>query len=89
MGYTLALIVLGFCSIFAKHLAFRVMNKASMIVGSSFAALLPLYTIPSLLYRPSNIAAVVGLCIALLALVIAIGTAVRTVWRNASTPETQ
>ena len=78
---------------FAKHLSLRVMHKASMTVGLAFAALLPLYLIPFFLFRPfffyrrSNLAAILGICLALLVLILAIRTAVHIVKRTAPSPE--
>jgi len=87
LGYALTLIVLGFCTAFVKRLPFRVMHKASITVGLGFAALIQLYRIPFFLYRPSDLAGILGICLAFLGLVFAIGTAVRFVRRNAPTSE--
>jgi inner membrane protein involved in colicin E2 resistance len=86
LGYTLAMIVLGFFTAFVRHLPFRVMHKASMTVGIAFAALIQLYRIPFLLYRPSDLAAVIGIALAFLALAFGIGIAVRIVRCNAPSP---
>jgi hypothetical protein len=83
IGYTLTLVVLGWCVAFGKRIPFRIMHKASMIVGIAFAALIQLYRIPFILYRPSDLAAILGISLAFLALVFGIGTAVRIVRRNA------
>src|SRR5437660_4859158 len=82
LGYCLALMVLGACALFAKYLRFPVMHKASMAVGIAFAALIQLYRIPFFLFRPSNFAAILGICLALLALAFGLGTAVRVVRRS-------
>ena len=87
IGYAMALVAIGLCAAFAKHPPFRVMHKASMTVGFGFAALIELYRLPFVLYRPSNLAAILGICSALLALVFSIGIAVRMVWRNTPSPQ--
>ncbi|MGO9437976.1 MAG: hypothetical protein ACLPH3_14715 [Terracidiphilus sp.] len=56
IAYNLALVVLGLCAAFAKHLPFRVMHKASITAGFGFAALIELYRIPFVLYRPTDLA---------------------------------
>jgi len=83
LGYTLTLIALGFRTVFAKTLPFQVMHKASMTVGLAFTALIPLYVIPIFLYGPSDLAAIVGIALGLLALVFALGIAFRIVRRSA------
>ena len=89
IGYTLTLIALGFRTVFAKPLPLRVMHKASMTVGLAFTTLIPLYMIPLFLYRPSDLAAIVGIALGFLALVLAMGIAFRVVRRSATTPEAQ
>jgi hypothetical protein len=88
LGYCLALMVLRVCAVFAKDLRFLVIHEASMAVGIAFAAVIQLYRIPFLLSRPSDLAAILGICLALLALAFGLGTAVRIVRRSVPSPET-
>ncbi|MFZ0744855.1 MAG: hypothetical protein WAM85_10635 [Terracidiphilus sp.] len=87
-GYALTIVPLGFFTAFAKHLPFRVIHKASMIVAVAFLAIIPLYLIPFFIFKRSNLIAILGIGLALLVLVSAIVTAVRIVWCAATSPET-
>ncbi len=74
-GYSLTW--LCFRLILATPRPFRFVNKASLTVGFAFAALIPLYLVPNFFCGPSNLAAIVGIALGAMALVIAMGTALR------------
>ncbi len=84
IGYAATVSVLGVYATFAKRLPFWVMHKASMAVGLAFAAIVPLYMIPFFLYPPSSLAAILGICLGLMALAFAIRLSVRIVRRSPS-----
>jgi hypothetical protein len=88
-GYALTIVPLGLFTAFAKRPPFRVIHKASMIVAVSFVAIIPLYWIPFFIFKPSNLAAILGIGSAVLALLFAMVTATRIVWRGATSLETQ
>lgn len=85
LGYAATLVALGMITAFAGRLPFSVMHRASMTVGIGAAALIELYLLPSyLLHRMSDLSATLGIGLALLGLVIAIGIAIRLVLRRPS-----
>ena len=83
VGFALTLIVLGWCVAFGKRIPLRTMIKASVSVGIAFTALIQLYRIPFILYRESDLAAILGISLSLLGLAFGVGTAVRIVRRDA------
>jgi hypothetical protein len=83
LGYTFTIVLLGLTTAFVKRIPFRVMHKASMLVGIGAAALTELYRIPFLLHRASEQTAIIGICLGVGVLVMMIGAAVRLVWRSA------
>jgi hypothetical protein len=65
-----------------KSLSRRTAFKASLIIGAAIFALIPLYQLPFFLLRPGNPAAITGICLAVLVLVLAIRAAVLLVRRS-------
>jgi hypothetical protein len=89
LGYTFSLVLLGLTVTFGKHIPFRVMHKASMLVGVGFAALVELYRVPSLLHGASDQDAIAGMCLGGTVLTLTVGAAVRLVWRSSSSHASQ
>ena len=81
-GYALTLVVLGLTAAFARHIPFRVMHKASMLVGIGVAAIAELYLVPFFFFRASDQTAIIGIALGLAALAVAVGAAIRLVWRT-------
>jgi hypothetical protein len=63
LGYTFTIVLLGLTTAFVKRIPFRVMHKASMLVGIGAAALTELYRIPFFLHRASDQTAITGICL--------------------------
>lgn len=87
LGYTAALVILGFVAAFARPLPFRAMNRAAMCVGVGCAALIQLYSIPLLIFGVSDRHAIAGICLAFLGLILAIVAATGIVLREIKSRE--